>query len=331
MEILLNDSIPIPAWKEFLQNNAHATPFQSPEFYTILNSSPSLSAEAIAVTDSNSIKALAVVSIQKESGLKYYFSRRGIIYGGPLIEDNDKNDLVILLEYIYKRLKGQVIYIEVRNYSDYSTVKEIFNRSGYQYFPWMDIKIDTTDLNSVLANMSSSRLRQIRKAKRNGVTWTEAKDKSELDQFFRILSALYNNKVHKPVLPREFFNGFLESNLGKYLLVKYNDETIGGIMCPILEGMAIYEFYVCGLDSEYKNQYPSVMATWAAIEYANQNNIPVFDFMGAGKPDEEYGVREFKARFGGERVEYGRFLKINNPFLYKFGKLGLKIQYILKG
>jgi lipid II:glycine glycyltransferase (peptidoglycan interpeptide bridge formation enzyme) len=100
-------------------------------------------------------------------------------------------------------------------------------------------------------------------------------------------------------------------------------------MCPILEGRAIYELYICGLDDEYKEQYPSVMATWAAMEYATQNNIPIFDFMGAGKPDERYGVREFKARFGGELVEYGRFIKINQPVLYKLGKFGLKLSQIV--
>ena len=49
-----------------------------------------------------------------------------------------------------------------------------------------------------------------------------------------------------------------------------------------------------------------------------------FDMMGAGKPDEAYGVRDFKARFGGEQVEYGRFLYIRKSLLYWIGKLGVK-------
>ena len=47
--------------------------------------------------------------------------------------------------------------------------------------------------------------------------------------------------------------------------------------------------------------------------------------MGAGKPNEDYGVREFKSKFGGELVEFGRFERINNHFLYLIGKTGLKI------
>nr|HPN23204.1 peptidoglycan bridge formation glycyltransferase FemA/FemB family protein [Tenuifilaceae bacterium] len=79
-----------------------------------------------------------------------------------------------------------------------------------------------------------------------------------------------------------------------------------------------------------KEQYPSVMATWAAIEYAYLNKIHFFDFMGAGQPDENYGVREFKARFGGNEVNYGRFINILNPFLYNLGKIGLNILKLLK-
>ena len=47
--------------------------------------------------------------------------------------------------------------------------------------------------------------------------------------------------------------------------------------------------------------------------------------MGAGKPDDGYGVRDFKAKFGGQLVEHGRFLHVMNPLLYNIGKLGVKL------
>ena len=48
--------------------------------------------------------------------------------------------------------------------------------------------------------------------------------------------------------------------------------------------------------------------------------------MGAGAPgDGGYGVRDFKAKFGGELVEYGRFKYVCNPVLYAIGKLGVAI------
>lgn len=67
------------------------------------------------------------------------------------------------------------------------------------------------------------------------------------------------------------------------------------------------------------------MATYAGIEYAAEHGYTRYDMMGAGKPGVPYGVRDFKAEFGGEMVEQGRFLCICHPILYKLGVLGVKI------
>ena len=46
--------------------------------------------------------------------------------------------------------------------------------------------------------------------------------------------------------------------------------------------------------------------------------------MGAGVPGVPYGVRDFKAEFGGEMVEHGRFLNVRKPLLYAIGKIAVK-------
>jgi lipid II:glycine glycyltransferase (peptidoglycan interpeptide bridge formation enzyme) len=45
--------------------------------------------------------------------------------------------------------------------------------------------------------------------------------------------------------------------------------------------------------------------------------------MGAGEPGVPYGVRDFKAEFGGTMVEYGRFLHVAKPLLYRIGEAGV--------
>lgn len=174
--------------------------------------------------------------------------------------------------------------------------------------------------------MSKSRLRQIKKAISNGAEWHEAKCIDDVNSFYEILRNLYKNKVKKPLFSLHFFQELYNSNLGKYLLIKYENKIIGGIICIITDNKTIYEFYIAGLDTEYKELYPSVMATWAGMEYGNIHGIPVFDFMGAGEPDRDYGVRDFKSRFGGELVEFGRYINIINPSLYKIGVLFLKLK-----
>ena len=123
---------------------------------------------------------------------------------------------------------------------------------------------------------------------------------------------------------------YYRKDIGRYFLIEYKSQIIGGIMCPIFNKKVIYEWFVCGLDGKYKGIYPSVLATWAAIDYANCNNIDVFDFMGAGKPDQDYGVRDFKSKFGGRLINYGRYEKVHQPMMFEIAKVGFKLWQKIK-
>ena len=329
MRILVNKEILDKKWEDFLSINPFSTPFQSPGFYDLFNSVDGLSSDVIAVEDSDNIKALAVITLQKEPDLKGFFSRRCIIYGGPLVDMKYPEATDLLLQEISMRYSKKVIYIETRNLFNYNNFRDIFDQCGFKYMPYLNFHVKIADRDSMLQVISNSRRRQINKALKSGVEWKEAANQNEVMRFYEILSGLYRNKVRKPLPPHDFFRKFYEKGPGKYLMVWYDNKIIGGIMCPISK-KAIYEFYVCGLDEEYKEQSPSVIATWAAMEYASQNNILLFDLMGAGRPEDKYGVREFKARFGGEQIESGRFIKVTKPLLFSIGKLGLMLMRILK-
>ena len=60
------------------------------------------------------------------------------------------------------------------------------------------------------------------------------------------------------------------------------------------------------------------------MEWGLNNGYSVLDFGGAGKPNEKYGVRDYKMKFGGELVNFGRYTKINNKSKMLLGKTGLK-------
>jgi len=325
MKILINSDIDREKWEQILNSSPFSSPFQTMAFYEFFNSIDNFSADVFAVEEGSEITSLVVVTIQKEKGIKGFFSRRGIIYGGPLVLDRKSMSIEFLLGKVKSFYSNKLIFLEIRNFHDYSNYRASLEKLGFKYISWLNFHLDIHEKSIMLKNMSESRARQIKKAINNGVVWREAKNSGEVIAFYNILSKLYKNKIKKPLLPKSFFLEFFRQNIGKILLVIFDEKVIGGIMSLILQGKAIYEFYVCGLDKEYKNLYPSVMATWAAIEYAAQYNIPLFDFMGAGSPIEDYGVRDFKSRFGGRQVEHGRYLKILNPLLYNIGKMGLKV------
>ena len=333
------------AWQKLVDESPTATWFQTLEAYQLYASQKNeMIPLAIGVEEDGALVGVVVGYItQEKNALKQFLTRRAIIVGGPLLAENISDEaLTALLLAVTNTSRlspsgvpGKVrdfvgcsfasrlqnpIYIESRNFHDYSKWKHIFEQCGFCYQPHYDIHVRCDDAHQ----MSDRRQRELKRAIKNGATVAMAQSEQEIRDWYQILAKLYREKVRTPLFSEEFFLQFYRNGVGKYLLVKHEGKIIGGMMCPILGGKAIYEWYVCGLDEEYKDLYPSVMATNAAIEYAKANGLPLFDFMGAGKPNEAYGVRDFKMEFGGELVEHGRFLCVRKPLLYKIGKMGVK-------
>jgi len=219
-----------------------------------------------------------------------------------------------------KTLKKKAIYIEIRNYTDFTDFKSVFKRAGFNYSPHLNFHVSTPNVDTALQNLNTTKRRHIKISKNEGVEWTETTDLNDVKAFYDILKDLYRTKVKRPLFPFEFFEKIVMGSVGKLFIVNYKNRVIGGMVCVILADNSLYEWFVCGEERTAKNIYSSEIATWAGIEYAAKNNIPRFDFMGAGKPENNYGVREFKSQFGGRLVENGRFLFICNPFLYNIGK-----------
>ena len=354
IKLLTYPDIDPQQWQALIDRSPYATWFQTKEAYEFY---AALSSELIPFAfgieecrgdeamrqlgdkDGDRLVGVIVGYITRErNAIKQFFTRRAIIIGGPVIDEDATTEEITALLNAVKKLqrsdlqpKGRTtatrstglspIYIETRNFHDYSKWKSVFGTNGFAYQPHYDIHVHC----NAQHQMSEQRIRQVKKALKNGATICEAQSEQEIRDWYRILSRLYRTKVRTPLFSEEFFLRFYRENRGIYILVKFQGKVIGGMMCPILNNKAIYEWYVCGLDEEYRELYPSVMATYAAIEYAKAKGLLLFDFMGAGKPDIPYGVRDFKMEFGGELVEHGRFLCVRKPLLYKIGEFGVSL------
>ena len=323
MRILTYSDIDPAAWQSLVAQSPYATWFQTPEAYAFYASLPDeLTPFTVGVDEDGQLMGVVVGYTTRETNpIKQLFTCRSIVIGGPLLDESISDNAVTALLCAVKRVTRSSIYVETRNFHDYSRWRYIFEQCGFAYQPHLNIQVACTAEHT----MSEQRQRQVKKALKNGVVIAEPQSEQEVCDWYQILRQLYRQKVRTPLWSEAFFLQFYRSGVGKYLLVKYEGKVIGGMMCPIFAGKAIYEWYVCGLDEEYKEQYPSVMATYAAIEYAKQNELPDFDFMGAGIPDQPYGVRDFKMEFNGEVVEYGRYLRIRKSLLYKIGKWGVEM------
>jgi lipid II:glycine glycyltransferase (peptidoglycan interpeptide bridge formation enzyme) len=159
---------------------------------------------------------------------------------------------------------------------------------------------------------------------RDGATIVANPTLEQVRAFYTILQNLYRTKVRTPLWSWDFFERLFHTEHARYILVELDGQIVGGTACVCLPGRAVYEWYACGLDDCRDDIRPLSVAIWGEMQYAAENDYPLFDFMGAGSPDQPYGVRDFKAEFGGELVEHGRFLCVRKPLLYWIGKMGVK-------
>ena len=313
-------------WRALIERSPHATWFQTPEAYDFYNSVPGMEAFACGVRCNDDLQVVAVGYITKERNpIKQFFTRRVIIVGGPVIDPNAYRLCVTALFQEMRRVLKDAIYIETRNLTDYSQwLEDVEFYSGFKYQPHLNFHVNTTTADIAQSNIGKHRWRYIRLSRRDGAKIVQQPTIEQVRAFYTILQDLYRTKVRTPLWSWEFFERLYHVEHARYILVELDGQIVGGTACVCLPGKAVYEWYACGLDNCRDDIRPLSVAIWGEMQYAAENGYPLFDFMGAGSPDQPYGVRDFKAEFGGELVEHGRFLYIRKPLLYWIGKWGVK-------
>ena len=382
--ILTYTEIDREAWSRLVQTSRTGTWFQSPEAYELFASLPEMFTPfafgVVSKPESDSglinketLRGVCVGYVTKEkSRLRQFFTRRAIILGGPcLAEDATDEEVTALLSALNAQLStlnsqpstlnqppllrrgrgmslNTPIYIEIRNFNDYSRWRGAIEAAGFAYQPHLNFHVDCTDKQMMWEWLSDNRKRQIKRGMPNPSPSLMGRDVSEQDvrEWYGILQELYRTKVKTPLLPVEFFVQAYQQGVGQFLLIRHEGKIIGGSMVvkkpttdtppgPLSEGRenadenaigngVVYEWYECGMNAAYKEQYPSVMATWAGMQYAHEQGCARYDMMGAGVPGVPYGVRDFKSEFGGKLVEHGRWLYVAKPWLYAIGKAGVR-------
>lgn len=314
--------IDLRQWDELVHISEVASFFQTSECYDFYASLSFLRPFVYGVSEDDIlVGVMCGYVISDGSILKQFFSRRAIVPGGVLLSPSITDEaLSSLLSYAVQALSKKAIYLEIRNYNNYSAYCSVFERRGFLYQQHLNFHLVTPDVDVALKKLNTTKRRDVKLSKKEGVVWEETICEGDIEAYYKILSALYKTKIKIPLFPIEFFKKIAQLPHAKLFVVKHEGSVIGGSVCVLLPERTVYEWFVCGLDSAPRNTFPSTVATWAGIEYASLNGYEKFDMMGAGKPEEGYGVREFKSKFGGELVEHGRFLSVFNSKLYSLGK-----------
>ena len=210
--------------------------------------------------------------------------------------------------------------------------KDVFDNLGYYYEDHLNILINlmkSEDL--LLKQMHSTRRKQIRRALRRGVTVKEFESIGNINKIYSILSEVYA-RAKLPLADKSLFNSAFKILNSKKMIKcfgAFNNKELIGVRCVLAYKNTLYDWYAGSL-KKYLDKYPNDLLPWEVFKWGKENGYTIFDFGGAGKSNKPYGVRNYKKKFGGQMVNYGRYEKVLKPLSMQIGKLGFKIYRKIK-
>lgn len=306
-------------WNDFVDSNAHSSVFQRHEMCDVYKKTKNMDGIRLAVSDEHEkILACMVIKLESKKFLKP-LSSVAIIENAPLYEDSEhgKKAAEFIIRHYSKCIRRKALYSNVKIDSN-RFLENLYESEGYEKTACLnfEIRLDS-DPGKVFMAIHKSRRKNIRKTAKSGMEIIGS-DASSLPDFYSLLKETYS-KLGLLVPDISFFYAAFElmpSN-AKMFLARYKGKFIAGRMVLVYK-KKIFDWYA-GASTKYLNLFPNDAMVWHVLEYGCKNGYGIFDFGGAGVADQEYGVREFKKRFGGQLAEYNSFKKVHRPVIANLG------------
>jgi serine/alanine adding enzyme len=319
-------------WKAFVDDNPGGNIFHTPEMFRVFARTAGHRPELWAVVDSVSeiLALMTPVHITLMDGLLRRFTTRSVVYGSILCQATPRGQdaLRLLLETYTQSVKGRSLFTELRNLRDMADLQPLLEDNGYVYEEHLNYLIDLDrPAEEILQSIGKRTRKKIRKGLRDGhVAVTEVAHRTGLDHWYDTLQRTYDN-AQVPLAHRSLFEAAFDilrpKNMARFLIAQVQGNAAAcSVELPYKD--VIYGWYG-GSNRDYSEYLANEMLMWHILEWGASNGYRVYDFGGAGKPSEEYGVRDFKAKFGGELVNFGRNTCQHAPNLTKLSKLGYSL------
>lgn len=320
--------------EKFVKSHPNANYFQSSLFFFTCECSKSVAPVYYVAHDENHAVTGVMLTFRQVQYKLFplnFLSARTIIWGGPLVQNNDLEVYKGLYE-LYQKEKSFGIYTQVRNLFDQSASFNLMGELSYTYEEHLNIIVDLEKTEEQLwSEVHSKRRNEIRRAQKEGTTVELSNGPDTLSKCYLILKEVYQ-RAKLPLPSIDHFEALRQNSTeeeGLRIFVAKCEGKIIGCMFCLAYGTTLFDYYAGAYQKNY-DKYPNDLLPWEVFRWGKQNGFTRFDFGGAGKPGVPYGVREYKKKFGGEIVNYGRFEKVHFPLLYGLVIRAFNLWRILK-
>jgi len=324
------NSLPVDRWMSFANNHSSANIFHTPYMMDVFKGAkdhlPFLFA---AINEKDEICGLILsVQVKTLGSFLTRYSSRAVIYGGVLWKSSCEFDgLRELIANYDNFVKDRLLFTEIRNMDDAVNIRNHLTSSGYQYEDYLNYLIDLSDdEKTIFRSFSKGRKSEIRRAERIGYSVEEVKDIKNLSIFYGIMRETYS-RIKIPLTDLSLFesayNQLYNNGHFRVFLARYKGSSVGAIALLIFKGVVLTWYY-----GSYRNESapsPESLLIWHTIKWAKVNKCHTLDFGGAGRPSEKYGTRDYKSKFRGRLVNFGRFTKTYSPNAARISKKAYEV------
>lgn len=315
-----SDEFELGAWERLLVGSPDANVFHTPAMMRVLADTGETEPHVLGAVDRDTGDIGALLASTLISQFRVSPKRltsRAVVFGGILCRALDA--LPTLLSTYSAHMEKLALYSEIRNVSDPAFLRTQFEEHSFVYEPHLNFLIDLNPgQEAVWRKIRKDAKKNIRRTIDRGATIRDVANQSDLDSFYRVMQDTYRRRrvplLGLPVF-RNAWRDMTSKQMARFWIMELEGKCIAA-RAVLRFRETTYDWYAGSLSPAPRGFYPNEAMVWHALVDSLTAGSQVFDFGGAGHPDRPYGVREFKKKFNGRLVQYGRFRQIHAPFLF---------------
>ncbi|HEX9068292.1 MAG TPA: GNAT family N-acetyltransferase [Ktedonobacterales bacterium] len=189
-------------------------------------------------------------------------------------------------------------YLEIRSGEHHALAAHVALTPSDIYASWTTALSATSG--PVWSRLRDPVKRQVKKARRQGVTVRVADSLDDVDAYYALHLLTRSRKHGMPAQPRRYFRALWERlaplGMARFLLAEHEGKIIAGIVL-LTSGKTVRYAYGAS-DPTHLQLGPNNLLMWEAIDWACQQGYSVFDFGRTAR--DNTGLMEFKRGWGSE-------------------------------
>lgn len=314
-------------WRHFVDNHPEANVYHTPEMFDVYSRAKGYRPFLWTVVERGRVLALHLpVQVTLARGPFRHLTTRDVDFGGVLVAQGEcgRQALGLLLQEYNRRLPGSPIFTELRNGSDQGYLQSVLEDHGYQFEGHLNYLVDLDrEKADILHSFNKSAQNRIRKCVEvNDKVIREITDREKLPDLYALFRKTYRH-ARVPLADLSLFEAAFDLLRHKgmaYFSIAFAEGMPAAGQISIRYKDVVTGWYN-GVDRS-AGWSCNELLVWDVIEWGWQIGCRVFDFGGAGKPGEESGVRDFKSKFRGKLVNFGRNTRVHAPLRMKISQTG---------